>query len=276
MTFIWYNQEKPSKNQFSFVDWYKILRAEAAFKVDFKLQSTNRFLQHVKLLNKNITEIFSNRWSASFLGSPVDGSPLSGIPSSTEDIKPVIQVDKGRTCSNTLTHSPSPVPKALPAPEILTQSQQYSDFSRPSSLHISEDTKPVILPTNSSESVSCSASPHLKLPSTRSMHMDMRYSPYPRPPYSMSGMPSSFLSQHAHGHMYPSYSVPQVATYPSCQVGQSYPPCTVNQQSFGYPASVSSNNMLGLGSSTASSDLTSTMDLHGSADRTPVMEHRTT
>ncbi|RMX53725.1 hypothetical protein pdam_00000392 [Pocillopora damicornis] len=209
-------------------------------------------------------------------GSPVDGSPLSGIPSSTEDIKPVIQVDKGRTCSNTLTHSPSPVPKALPAPEILTQSQQYSDFSRPSSLHISEDTKPVILPTNSSESVSCSASPHLKIQSTRSMHMDMRYSPYPRPPYSMSGMPSSFLSQHAHGHMYPSYSVPQVATYPSCQVGQSYPPCTVNQQSFGYPASVSSNNMLGLGSSTASSDLTSTMDLHGSADRTPVMEHRTT
>lgn len=208
-------------------------------------------------------------------GSSVDENSLSGIPSSTEDIKPVIQVDKGRSCTNTLTHSPSPAPKALPAPEILQQSQQYNEYTRPSSLHISEDTKPVILPPNSNDSVSCSAASHLKLQSTRSMHMDMRYSPYPRPPYSMGGMPSSFLSQHAHGHMYPSYSMPQVA-YPSCQVGQTYPPCTVNQQSFGYPASVSSSSMLGLGSGTASSDLTSTMDLHGSADRTPGMEHRTT
>ena len=210
-------------------------------------------------------------------GSSLDENSVSAIPSSPEDIKPVIQVDKGRSCTNTLTHSPSPVPKALPAPEVLQQQQQqFTDFSRPSSLHIPEDTKPVILTPNSSDNVSCSAPSHLKLPAARAMHMDMRYSPYPRPPYSMSGMPSSFLPPHAHGHMYPSYSMPQAA-YPSCQVGQAaYPPCTANQQSFGYPATVSSSSMIGLASGNVSSELTPTLDLHGSADRTPGLEHRTT
>lgn len=204
---------------------------------------------------------------------------MSAITSSPEDIKPVIHVDKGRSCTNTLTHSPSPspVPKPLHPPVIFQQQQQQiTDYPRPSSLHIPEDTKPVILQQSSSDSVSCSASSHLKLPSARAMHMDMRYSPYPRPPYSMSGMPSSFLPPHAHGHMYPSYSVQQAA-YPSCQVGQAaYPPCTANQQSFGYPATVSSASMMGLASGNVSSELTPTLDLHGSADRTSGMEQRTT
>lgn len=207
------------------------------------------------------------------LGSSLDENSVSVIPSSPEDIKPVIHVDKGRPCTNSLT--PSPVPKALPAPEMLPHNQQFNDFSRPSSLHISEDSKSVILASNSNDGISCSAPSHLKLPSARTMHMDMRYSPYPRPPYSMSGMPSSFLPPHAHGHMYPSYSVPQAA-YPSCQVSQTYPPCTGNQQSFGYPATVSSTSMIGLASGNANSELTQVMDLHGSADRTPGMEHRTT
>ena len=198
---------------------------------------------------------------------------MAAITSSPEDIKPGIHVDKGRSCTNTLSHSP-PVPKALPAPEILQHNNQFGDFSRPSSLHIPEDSKPVILGTNSSEGVSCSAQSHLKLPSARAMHMDMRYSPYPRPGYPMSGMPSSFLP-HAHGHMYPSYSVPQ-APYPSCQVGQSYPSCTVNQQSFGYPATVSSSSMLGLASGSTSSELQPALEVHRTADRTPGMEHRTT
>lgn len=199
---------------------------------------------------------------------------MSAIPSSPEDIKPVIHVDKGRPCTNTLTHSPSPVPKALPVPEVLHQQQQFTDFSRPSSLHVPEDSKPLLL-ASTNDGISCSAPSHLKLPSARAMHMDMRYSPYTRPPYSMSGMPPSFLTPHAHGHMYPSYSVPQAA-YPSCQVSQTYPPCTANQQSFGYPATVSSSSMIGLASGSASSDLTPTLDLHGSADRTPGIDHRTT
>lgn len=186
----------------------------------------------------------------------------------------MIQVDKGRSCANTLSHSPSPVQKALPAPDILHHSQPFSDFSRPSTLHIPEDSKPVILPPNSSESVPFSSQSHLKLSSARAMHMDMRYSPYPRPAYPMGGMPSSFLP-HAHGHMYPSYSVPQAA-YPSCQVGQSYPPCTVNQQSFGYPATVTSSSMLELTSGSTTSELPAALDLQGSVDRTPGMEHRTT
>ena len=199
---------------------------------------------------------------------------MSAIPPSPEDIKPVIHVDKGRPCTTTLTHSPSPVPKALPAPEVLLQQQQFTDFSRPSSLHIPEDSKPLIL-ASTNDSISCSASSHLKLPSARAMHVDMRYSPYPRPPYSMSSMPSSFLTPHAHGHMYPPYNVPQ-APYPSCQMGPAYPPCTVNQQSYAYPPTVSSSSMIGLASGNASSDLTQTLDLHVSADRTPGMEHRTT
>ena len=187
----------------------------------------------------------------------------------------MILVDKGRPCTNTLTHSPSPVPKALPAPEVIQQQQQFTDFSRPSSLHIPEDSKPLILASNSDDSISCTVPSHLKLPSARALHMDVRYSPYARPPYSMSGMPSSFLPPHAHGHMYPSYSVPQAA-YPSCQVGQTYPPCTANQQNFGFPANVSSSSMIGLTSGNATSDLTPTLDLHGSVDRTPGMELRTT
>lgn len=218
---------------------------------------------------RNLYPIF---WFAS--GSSLADNSLAVITSSSEDIKPVIHVDKGRSCTNTLTHSTSPVPKALPPPDILQHNQQFSDFSRPSSLHIPEESKRLILPPNSSESVSCSAQSHLKLPSSRAMHMDMRYSPYPRPAYPMSGMPSSFLP-HAHGHMYPSYSVPQAA-YPSCQMGQSYPPCTANQQSFGYPATVSSSSMIGLASSSTSSELPPSLALHGSADRTPGMEHRTT
>ena len=201
---------------------------------------------------------------------------MAAISSTPEDIKPVIHVDKGRSCTNTLTHSPSAVTKALPLPENLQlqHNHQFSDFSRPSSLHIPEDSKPMILPPNSSESVSYSSQSHLKLPSARAMHMDMRYSPYPRPAYPMSGMPSSFLP-HAHGHMYPPYSVPQAA-YPSCQVGQSFPSCTASQQSFGYPASVSSSSMIGLTSGSTSSELQPSLDLNGTADRTPGMEHRTT
>lgn len=211
---------------------------------------------------------------AFFSGSSATENSVVGLPSSPEDIKPVIQVDKGRSCANTLSHSPSPVQKALPAPDILHHSQPFSDFSRPSTLHIPEDSKPVILQPNSSESVPYSSQSHLKLSSARAMHMDMRYSPYPRPAYPMGGMPSSFLP-HAHGHMYPSYSVPQAA-YPSCQVGQSYPPCTVNQQSFGYPATVTSSSMLELTSGSTTSELPAALDLQGSVDRTPGMEHRTT
>lgn len=208
------------------------------------------------------------------LGSPLSGDSVPTLAPSPEDIKSVVHVDKGRSCTNTLTHSPSSVHKELPSSDVLHPNQQFGEFPRPSSLHIPEDSKPVIFPPNSSESVSCSAQSHLKLPSTRAMHMDMRYSPYPRPAYPMSGMPSSFLP-HAHGHMYPPYSVPQVA-YPSCQVGQSYPPCTANQQSFGYPATVSSSSMIGLTSGSTNSELPPPLGLHGSTDRTPGMEHRTT
>ena len=207
--------------------------------------------------------------------SQAENSVRTAISSSPEDIKPVIQVDKEHPCASNLTQPPLPVLKALPAPEILQHNQPYSDFSRPSSLQILEDNKPMILPPNSSESVSCSAQSHLKLPSARAMHMDMRYSPYPRPAYPMSGMPSSFLT-HPHGHMYPPYSVPAQAAYPPCQVSQSYPPCTANQQSFVYPATVSSSSMIGLASGSTYSELPPSLDLLGSADRTSGIEQRTT
>lgn len=207
-------------------------------------------------------------------GSPLEDNSVPSISSSPEDIKPATHADKPRSCSSTLTHSPSPVPKGLPSPNSLQTNQHFCDFSRLSSLYIPDDSKPMVLSPTSSDGVSCSVQSHLKLPSARAMHMDMRYSPYPRPAYSMGGIPASFLP-HTHAHMYPTYSVPQPA-YPSCQVGQSYPPCTANQQSFGYPATVSSASMIGLASVNTGSELTSTLDLHGTTERTPGMNHRAT
>lgn len=199
---------------------------------------------------------------------------VDSISSSPEDIKPIVNADKGRSSSNTLSHSSSPVLKGHLSQDMLQTNQPFSDYSRLSSLHIPNDNKTTILPPNSSDSVSCSAQSHLKLPSARAMHMDMRYSPYSRPAYPMGGIPAGFLP-HTHAHMYPTYSVPQPA-YPSCQVGQSYPSCTASQQSFGYPVTVSSASMIGLANGNTSSELSSTLDLHGTVERTLGVDQRTT
>ncbi|XP_029192719.2 T-box transcription factor TBX3-like [Acropora millepora] len=207
-------------------------------------------------------------------GSPLANNSVDSISSSPEDIKPIVNVDKGRSSSNTLSHSSSPVLKGHLSQDMLQTNQPFSDYSRLSSLHIPNDNKTTILPPNSSDSVSCSAQSHLKLPSARAMHMDMRYSPYSRPAYPMGGIPAGFLP-HTHAHMYPTYSVPQPA-YPSCQVGQSYPSCTASQQSFGYPVTVSSASMIGLANGNTSSELSSSLDLHGTAERTLGVDQRTT
>lgn len=199
---------------------------------------------------------------------------MDSVSSSPEDIKPIVNADKGRSSSNTLNHSVSPVLKGHLSQDMLQTNQHFSDYSRLSSLHIPNDNKPTILPPNSSDSVPCSTQSHLKLPSARAMHMDMRYNPYSRPAYPMAGIPASFLP-HTHAHMYPTYSVPQPA-YPSCQVGQSYPSCTASQQSFGYPVPLSSASMIGLASGNTSSELSSTLDLHGTAERTLGVDQRTT
>ena len=190
--------------------------------------------------------------------------------SPSEDIKPVVQVDNGRPCTNTLTHTPPPsVTKPFHAPETHPHSQQFNNFSRSSALRIAEETKPVVLPPDDANAVVCSVSSHLKLPSTRAMHMDMRYNPYPRPGFPVAGMPSGFMP-HAHGHMYPPYGMSQAA-FPPCQVSQNYPPCTANQQGFGYPAAVSS---IGMASGGTASEMPTSFDLHCS-DRTSAMGHRT-
>ena len=77
----------------------------------------------------------------------------------------------------------------------------------------------------------CAVSPitthsHLKAPSAhaRSMHMDIRYSPYARQTYPMSSVAPTFLP-HSHGHLYNFPSCNGTQPFSSTQAGFGYPPC---------------------------------------------------
>lgn len=127
-------------------------------------------------------------------------------------------------------------------PIIHHQEEQhhYNEFNHGSAVHISEDTKPVHL---QHPELNEGVSSHLKTPTPRSFHMDMRFNPYSRPPYPLNSVTSSFMP--AHSHVYPSCSIPQ-SVYPSYQSNQSgYPSFNGTSQGFGYPTGMSTATMVG-------------------------------
>lgn len=147
----------------------------------------------------------------------------------------------------------------------------YNDFNHGPTVHLPEDTKPIHLQhAESSEAVP----PHLKAPTPRSFHMDMRFNPYSRPPYSLNSVPSGFMPAHGHGHghghVYPSCSIPQ-GVYPSYQGNQGgYPSFNSSSQGYGYPTGMSTATMVGsLPSDAHTSSELHDMDNHGSNDHRP-------
>ncbi|XP_020894665.2 T-box transcription factor TBX3-like isoform X2 [Exaiptasia diaphana] len=147
--------------------------------------------------------------------------------------------------------------------------RHFNDFSHAQTVHLPEDTKPVHLQHDSSDGAVAgplSVPQHLKAPTPRSFHMDMRFNPYSRAPYSLN---SGFMPSHSHGHVYPSCSIPQ-GVYPGYQGNQGgYPSFnSTSQGGFGYPAGMSTATMVGtLPNDTQTSSELHNLDSHGAEHR---------
>ncbi|XP_032239131.2 T-box transcription factor TBX3 isoform X2 [Nematostella vectensis] len=152
-----------------------------------------------------------------------------------------------------------------------------NDYNYPTTVHLPENTKPLHLPLegeSSSMGGHMPQPPRLKAPSARSLHMDMRFSPYSRPPYGLNSVSPAFLP--SHGHMYPPGSMAHAsAVYSACQVTQpNYPSCSASNQ-FGYPAGMSTASMVGSIDTASHSHNHSSSDLHNldvpPTERVPLM-----
>jgi hypothetical protein len=142
-----------------------------------------------------------------------------------------------------------PFPVVL-KPVVHQDEAQYNEYNHTPTLRLPEDTKPVHLSHDTSEPVNVggtlSISQHLKAPTPRSFHMDMRFNPYSRPPYSLNSVPSGFMPAHAHGHghVYPACSIPQ-AVFSGYQGSQAGYPSFAGSQGYGYPTGISTPSMVG-------------------------------
>lgn len=155
---------------------------------------------------------------------PLKTSSCSAIVPSTTDIKPVLH------------HS--------------NDNHHYGDYSHTQTVHLPEDTKPIHLSHEINEPGNISSSlaypPHLKGPTPRSFHMDMRFNPYSRPPYPLNSVPSGFLPSHthSHSHVYPPCTIPQ-AVFTGYQGSQGGYPAFSGSQGYAFPPGISTPNMVG-------------------------------
>lgn len=193
----------------------------------------------------------------------LDAGSVSASSSSVNDDKSLLPL-KTPSCS-------AIAPSTTDIKPVFHQSNdehQYSDYNHAQTVHLPEDTKPIHLSHESNEPGNVGSSlaipPHLKTPTPRSFHMDMRFNPYSRAPYSLNSVPSGFMPPHAHshGHVYPACTIPQ-AVFTGYQGGQGGYPAFSGSQGYGFPTGISTPSMVGsLPTETHTSSELHDMDAH--------------